>query len=212
MKKIIIILCFFLTNSLLISQESMLVFGLNRAILEGDDIDDLDDVDILNDAYSIGFETNNSSSTVGWTYTRRGMSYEYDYIDTEIDAKYDYVTIYFLYPLSKVKVFSDIGVSILAGAEIGYFLKGEMDIDDCNDYQTTDEYGNTDSLCDDLNMNHEDWDNADGNFIDFGPLIAMRYSLEKISLTVSYYYGIPELWDDFEGYHRGYKFSIGFGI
>ena len=234
MNKLLTVLLVLLSTSFIFSGGSKIVGGFNYGMMSGDYIDDLEDqsneldsyygvnVDVEKESissYTVGIEQSSDTGVVGITYTKRGVdivanvSMYVGGMNMEIEAfeKYEinYITAYFLYPLS----FSpgNTGLQIFVGGEVGYFLNAEFTYEE--NYDNYYYYYNNQDNGYSIDFDQDDWEDVDGNFIDYGVVLAARYSInESIDITASYYLGLPEVADDLELTHNGFKLTAGIGI
>tara|TARA_B100001123_G_scaffold213792_1_gene241381 strand:- start:478 stop:1137 length:660 start_codon:yes stop_codon:yes gene_type:complete len=175
------------------------------------------------DGLSFGIENIDSKGSItGLTWTRRGFDLEsnasvnlgslyYEYnnnisaqIDLTIKQKADYITGYFLFPLSRSN-----RIQFYGGMEVGYLLEVKM----TGVSSVTLGYNGQNEISSypmTLKADTDDWEDMGGNIFDYGLLLAAEYEMNsKVSLKLSYYHGLVEdIEPDVEYAHRGIKLSI----
>tara|TARA_Y100001970_G_scaffold218257_1_gene267619 strand:+ start:118 stop:765 length:648 start_codon:yes stop_codon:yes gene_type:complete len=175
-------------------------YGMSTASFE----EDPEGVDI-NYSGALNFGVEQVSSTGGITgieYVSRGFKMEqeesyYDWYYGDVTAKMEadfvvnYLGAYYLHNLSQSNVPGSI--SMMVGAEIGYFWEGEMSVTaemSGGGYNYSDSYSSE--------IDGDDWEDMDGDMIDAGILVGASYNVNpQLSIRATYYYGLTEPNEDF---------------
>ncbi|MDP6935989.1 MAG: outer membrane beta-barrel protein, partial [Candidatus Marinimicrobia bacterium] len=162
----------------LFAQSEMTVIGgINYSTIAGDDVEG--DVENLM-GFRFGVQQNLANGLIaGATYSQRGFSSSDSESDEYGEYSYDseftlnYLTGYVLKPFPV-----QTGIDILAGAELGYFLNGKFKAEFCYD-------GDCES--DTENIDGDDWDDMDGNKLDYGLVFGGRYAINSQMSIVGTY-------------------------
>ena len=154
----------------------------------------------MNDAdnltgFRFGIESITENGPIfGLTFSQRGFSVSSD--DYKMDMKFNYLTGYVLFRHALNQ-----NVNLLAGPELGVFLRGKLEEKDCS-------LGPC--ISDTEDIDGDDWDDAGGSKVDIGFVLGLRFSInEQISLVGTYYMAFTNLGDeDFLGHAKNNSFQI----
>ena len=174
--------------------------GINYSTVAGDDVEDADNLM----GFRFGVEKTLTNGLIaGAIYSQRGYSYSLseDFESFDFKSTFNYLAGYVLKPFPM-----QTGIDILAGAELGYFLNGKFEFKEC---EYDDCYSNTE------NIDGDDWEDEDGNRIDYGIVVGGRFAInQQISLVGTYFFGLANLFDedDFEIKNRSFQINVSYGF
>ena len=187
--------------------------GINYSTVAGDYVDDIEDfgADIENVmGFRFGIEKIQPNGWItGATFTQMGFEMSVD----GGDGYYYYGNYYgggdlkstmkinYLAGYAQKSVFQlSPQMDIVAGARLGYFFGGNMEM--CSGGE-----------CEDEDIDSDDWDDMDNNMWDYGLVIGSRYHInETTSIIGSYYLGLAEWGDDMEMNNRSFQFSLSYAL
>jgi hypothetical protein len=209
MKKMLITLM--LITGLFAQSNMTLIGGINYSTISGDDIDAAENLM----GFRFGVQKYLENGLMGGlTYSQRGFSVSeedsyYDSssgqvtIETEGEFKVNYLTAYLLKPIPM-----ESGIDFLVGGELGYFMSAESEskstYEDDNNYES-------DSYSDSLDG--DDWDDMDGNKLDFGLVFGGRYTINsQMSIVGTYYFGLAEWADEMDATNRSFQINLAYGL
>jgi len=96
------------------------------------------------------------------------------------------------------------GFDLFAGVEVGYFLGAKLGIEVCYD-------GDCES--EDEDLDGDDWDDMDGNKLDFGLIFGGSYSInEQMSVVGTYYLGLSSINTEKDIKNSGLTINLAFGL
>ncbi|MBT7377728.1 MAG: outer membrane beta-barrel protein [Candidatus Marinimicrobia bacterium] len=209
MKKMLITLM--LMTGLFAQSNMTLIGGINYSTISGDDIDAAENLM----GFRFGVQKNLENGLIGGlTYSQRGFSssdedswYD-DYsgdatMKMEMEFKVNYLTAYVLKPIPMQP-----GIDFLVGGELGYFMSGEMKMKVSyeDDYENYSESETTE-------LDGDDWDDMDGNKLDYGLVFGGRYTINsQISIVGTYYFGLAELADEMDATNRSFQINLAYGL
>jgi len=188
-----------------------LVGGINYSTIAGDDIDDAENLR----GFRFGIQKKLENGLIGGvTYSQRGYSISeknsyydnyYGDVTEEIKTKFkvNYLTAYVLKPIPM-----ETEIDFFVGGELGYFMSAELKLrasykDDAEDY--------TDSET--MDFDGDDWDDIDGNKLDYGFVFSGRYTINsQMSIVGTYYFGLAELTDATDAKNRSFQINLAYGL
>ena len=179
-----------------------IIGGITYSTVEGDDVEDAEN--LLGFRFSIE-NTLTNGYIVGATYSQRGSSSSDS--ESSVYGKYSYdneVTLNYLtgYVLKPFPIRT--GIDFLAGAELGYFLNGKAKSEYCYN-------GDCESNTNDIDG--DDWEDMNGNNIDYGIVVGGEYTINKqISLVGTYFFGLANLDDDAEVNNRSFQIYFRYSL
>jgi len=182
--------------------------GINYSTIAGDDVKG--DVENLM-GFRFGVQQNLANGLIGGlTYSQRGYSAsnEESYSDfysgqvtmkSEIEWKNNFLTGYLLKPIPM-----QTGFDFLIGGELGYYLSGNISSKNCLN-------GNCES--EDEDIDGDDWDDIDGNILDYGLVFGGRYTInEQMSVVGTYYFGLAEWADEIYCQNRSFQIGLSYAL
>ena len=218
MKNILIIVTLITT---LYSQNNMAAIGgINYSTFTDDD--GLGDSVTEVVGYRIGLENHSNGFIMGVTYSQRGANSEYEYSNSYYDSYYNqyiyetskykeqitlnYITGYILTRMPLQPTFS-----FLLGAEIGYFIDGQVESE--TEYEH--EYYGIDYDSGSWGFDRDQWlDEMWGNDIDYGMVFGAQFKLSsKIAVVGTYYMGLTDIFKKWAPYqHSSYQMYLSYGL
>ena len=184
-----------------------IIGGITYSTIEGDDAGDAENML----GFRFGVEKRLANGLIaGATYSQRGASYSYsessdsygNFYSYNEELTFNYLTGYVLKPFP-----IQTGIDFLAGAELGYFLNGKIKSEYCY-------YGDCESNTNDIDG--DDWEDMNGNSIDYGIVVGGKYTINKqISLVGTYFFGLANLNDADKGdadelKNRSFQINVSF--
>lgn len=201
-----------LITGLFAQSEMTVIGGINYSTVAGDDVEG--DVENLR-GFRFGVQKNLENGLIGGlTYSQRGFSSsdkisDYDNssgqmtLKTETEFKVNYLTAYVLKPIPM-----QTGIDFLVGGELGYFMSARSEWS--TTYEDDDDYYSESGS---ENYDGDDWDDQDGNKLDFGLVFGGRYTInEQMSVVGTYYFGLAELFDDIEINNRSIQIGLSYAL
>jgi len=192
-----------LITGLFAQSEMTVIGGINYSTVAGDDVEG--DVENLR-GFRFGVQKNLENGLIGGlTYSQRGFSSSYSENDgyysytDKAEWKNNFLTGYLLKPIPM-----QTGIDFLIGGELGYYLSGNISGKECEN-----------GLCDtyDEDIDGGDWDDMDGNKIDFGLVFGGRYTInEQMSVVGTYYFGLAEWADDLDATNRSFQIGLSYAL
>ena len=190
-----------------------LVGGINYSTVSGDDIEDVENLM----GFRFGLEKFLANGLIATaTYSQRGFSSSYN--DYYYDGYWGWVTEkeetdvtinYLSFSLQKPFLIQS-NLNLVAGGEFGYFYNAKLkysytyedDVDYFSDSGTEE-------------MDGDDWEDGDGNKIDYGLVIGGRYSInQQITLVGTYFLGMANLFDvsDSDTKNRSFQLNVSYSF
>jgi hypothetical protein len=180
-----------------------IIGGITYSTFEGDDVKDAEN--LL--GFSFGVEKSLANGLIaGATYSQRGSSSSYSEssefyggYSNDNELTLNYLTGYVLKPFP-IRT----GIDFLTGAELGYFLNGKAKSEYCYN-------GDCESNTNDIDG--DDWEDMNGNNIDYGIVVGGKYTINKqISLVGTYFFGLANLNDDAEVNNRSFQIYFRYSL
>ncbi len=213
MKNLLITLT--IVNGLFAQSGFNFVGGINYSTVSGD-VEDIENLENLM-GFRFGLEKLLANGLIATaTYSQRGFSWGYDdsYYDeywgwvtdkgdTDITINYLSISLQKPFPIQP-------NINFIAGGEFGYFynakLKYSYTYEDDEDYFS-------DSGTEE--MDGDDWEDENGNKIDYGLVVGGRYSInQQITLVGTYFLGLANLNDDSDEVlnNRSFQFNLSYAF